>query len=65
MELVEAVDDNQAHWEKISNLIKLKKGGSCAKMTFEEVLAIEHEPQEQREINHNELNSENGQTVNS
>ena len=57
------MEDNKAHWEKISNLIKLKKGGSCAKMTFEEVLAIEHQTVDEGEINHNELNSENGQGV--
>ena len=60
-ELVETVEENQAHWEKISNLIRLKKGGSCAKMTFEEVLAIENEAEMPREINHNEFNSENEQ----
>ena len=58
-ELVETVEENQAHWEKISNLIRLKKGGSCAKMTFDEVLAIENEAEQPREINHNEFNSEN------
>ena len=39
----ESVENNKQHWEKISNLIKLKRGGSCVRMTFDEVLAIENE----------------------
>lgn len=42
-EVAERVEDNKQHWIKISNLIQLKRGGSQARMTFEEVLAIENE----------------------
>lgn len=42
-EVADRVNDNKSHWEKISNLIKLKRGGSQVRMTFEEVLAIENE----------------------
>ncbi|XP_060591220.1 cGMP-dependent 3',5'-cyclic phosphodiesterase-like [Ruditapes philippinarum] len=42
-EVGDRVEENKQHWIKISNLIKLKRGGSQARMTFEEVLAIENE----------------------
>lgn len=37
------MQNNKEHWEKISHLISLKRGGSTAKMTFDEVLAMEEE----------------------
>ena len=46
------VQNNKEHWEKISMLIGLKRGGSTAKMTFDEVLAMEEDeeagPEEER-----------------
>ncbi|KAL4230916.1 cGMP-dependent 3' [Mactra antiquata] len=48
-EVADRVNDNKNHWEKISNLIKLKRGGSQVRMTFEEVLAIENEDDDESE----------------
>ncbi|KAL3880651.1 hypothetical protein ACJMK2_032874 [Sinanodonta woodiana] len=38
-----AVKENCAHWEKIANKVKLRRGGSCAKMSIEQILALEVE----------------------
>jgi hypothetical protein len=37
------VDSNRKHWEKICQLIHLRRGGSSAQMTMEEVLALDDE----------------------
>ncbi|KAH3843056.1 hypothetical protein DPMN_116563 [Dreissena polymorpha] len=34
---------NKRHWERLSELIRVKRGGSTSCMTFEEVLAMEQE----------------------
>lgn len=46
-EVADAVEDNKKHWEKISNLIKTRKGNNEARMTFDEVLAIEDDDEEE------------------
>lgn len=38
-----SVKDNRKHWEKICALIKLKRGGSCEQMSYDQILALEEE----------------------
>ncbi|XP_033743136.1 cGMP-dependent 3',5'-cyclic phosphodiesterase-like isoform X2 [Pecten maximus] len=43
-----AVDDNRRHWDKICALIKIRRGGSCEQMSYDQILALEaedHSPQ--------------------
>ncbi|XP_060080047.1 uncharacterized protein LOC132559446, partial [Ylistrum balloti] len=43
-----AVDDNRRHWDKICSLIKIRRGGSCEQMSYDQILALEaedHSPQ--------------------
>ncbi|XP_052278035.1 cGMP-dependent 3',5'-cyclic phosphodiesterase-like isoform X8 [Dreissena polymorpha] len=42
-ECAESVEQNKRHWERLSELIRVKRGGSTSCMTFEEVLAMEQE----------------------
>lgn len=35
--------DNHRHWEKICALIKLRRGGSCEQMSYDQILALEEE----------------------
>ncbi|XP_076070343.1 uncharacterized protein LOC143042018 isoform X1 [Mytilus galloprovincialis] len=37
------VKENHRHWEKICALIKLRRGGSCEQMSYEQILALEEE----------------------
>jgi hypothetical protein len=38
-----SVKDNHRHWEKICALIKLRRGGSCEQMSYDQILALEEE----------------------
>ncbi|XP_056010642.1 cGMP-dependent 3',5'-cyclic phosphodiesterase-like isoform X1 [Ostrea edulis] len=37
------VVDNRRHWEKICALIKIRRGGSCEQMSYDQILAMEEE----------------------
>ncbi|XP_052077057.1 cGMP-dependent 3',5'-cyclic phosphodiesterase-like isoform X3 [Mytilus californianus] len=37
------VKENHRHWEKICALIKLRRGGSCEQMSYDQILALEEE----------------------
>ena len=37
------VVDNRRHWEKICALIKIRRGGSCEQMSYDQILALEEE----------------------
>lgn len=62
-EVSDRVQNNKEHWEKISHLIAIKRGGCTAKMTFEEVLAIEEEEDDEEE-NMEERHRKEGVTLN-
>lgn len=38
-----SVKDNRKHWERICALIKLRRGGSCEQMSYDQILALEEE----------------------
>ncbi|OWF46276.1 cGMP-dependent 3',5'-cyclic phosphodiesterase-like isoform X4 [Mizuhopecten yessoensis] len=38
-----AVEDNRRHWDKICALIKIRRGGSCEQMSYDQILALEAE----------------------
>ena len=37
------VEDNRKHWDKICSLIKLRRGGSCEQMSYDQILALEED----------------------
>eukprot|EP00105_Crassostrea_gigas_P020119 XP_011438819.1 PREDICTED: cGMP-dependent 3',5'-cyclic phosphodiesterase isoform X4 [Crassostrea gigas] len=39
----DTVVDNRRHWEKICALIKIRRGGSCEQMSYDQILAMEEE----------------------
>lgn len=39
----QVVEDNRRHWDKICALIQMKRGGSCEKMSYDQILALEEE----------------------
>ncbi|XP_061164662.1 cGMP-dependent 3',5'-cyclic phosphodiesterase-like isoform X2 [Saccostrea echinata] len=39
----DTVVDNRRHWEKICALIKIRRGGSCEQMSYDQILALEEE----------------------
>ncbi|KAJ8297685.1 hypothetical protein KUTeg_024216 [Tegillarca granosa] len=47
----QVVEDNRRHWDKICALIQMKRGGSCEKMSYDQILALEEEELDNTDAN--------------